>query len=140
MARRVLWLSVLAGLAVFGACVGALALLRLGVPFPLAALGLALLAGTALYMLLHAWLARPMAELADLREGAAAARTIRARLAELEADASGLRHALHGALHPARPAADHLLAHGDPAVRRAGEAVAEAVGRADSLLSQTGRG
>lgn len=134
MARRVLWLAVLAGLGVFGACCAAPALLRLGVPSPLPALGLAVLAGAALYLVLRAWLARPMAELADLRDGSAAVQASRARLARLEAEAAGLHGELHGALLPLQSAADRLLAHEDPAVRRAAQAVAEAVGRADALL------
>lgn len=139
MARRVTWLSVLAALAVFGACFAALALLRVGVPFLVSALGLSLLAGAALYAVLHTWLAQPMAELANLRDRAGAAGADRARLAELEANESSLRHDLRGVLSPALLMADRLVAHEDPGVRRAGETVVKSIERATALLSATRR-
>lgn len=140
MARRIRWLGVLAALAVFGACVAVPVLVRLGVPFLLAAAGLGLLAGAALHALLHTWLARPMAELADLRDRAGAEGANRARLAELEADASSLRHDLRGALSPALLTAERLLAHQDPGVRRAGEILVQSVERATDLLAADPRG
>ncbi len=48
-----------------------------------------------------------------------------ARLAELEATTSSLRHDLFGMLAPALLVADRLLAHADPKVVRAGETVRE---------------
>lgn len=59
-----------------------------------------------------------------------------ARLGELEAAISALRHDLRGVLSPALLVADRLLAHSDPKVARAGETVVKAVRRAEERLQQ----
>lgn len=60
-----------------------------------------------------------------------------ARLAELEATTSSLRHDLFGMLAPALLVADRLLAHADPKVVRAGETVVKAVKRVEERLVAT---
>jgi len=60
-----------------------------------------------------------------------------ARLAELEATTSSLRHDLRGMLAPALLVADRLLAHSDPKVVRAGETVVKAINRAEERLVAT---
>lgn len=60
-----------------------------------------------------------------------------ARLAELEAMTSLLRHDLRGMLAPALIVVDRLLAHSDPKVVRAGETVVKAIERAEQRLSAT---
>jgi len=60
-----------------------------------------------------------------------------ARLAELEATTSTLRHDLRGMLAPALLVIDRLLAHSDPKVVRAGETVMKAIRRAEERLVAT---
>ena len=60
-----------------------------------------------------------------------------ARLLELEAMMSALRHDLRGMLAPALLVVDRLLAHSDPKVVKAGETVAKAIERADQRLVAT---
>lgn len=60
-----------------------------------------------------------------------------ARLAELEATTSRLRHDLRGVLAPALLVVDRLLAHSDPKVVRAGETVVKAIRRAEERLVAT---
>ena len=60
LARFVVVLSVVAVAAVFGACSLVLALLGLGVPFLLAALGVSALAGLALYATLRDRVLQPL--------------------------------------------------------------------------------
>jgi len=60
-----------------------------------------------------------------------------ARLAELEATMSVLRHDLRGMLTPALLVVDLLLAHPDPKVVKAGETVVKAVMRAEERLVAT---
>ena len=60
-----------------------------------------------------------------------------ARLAELEATTSTLRHDLRGMLAPALLVVDRLLAHSDPKVVKAGETVVKAVKRAEERLVAT---
>ncbi len=57
-----------------------------------------------------------------------------ARLAELEATTSVLRHDLRGILAPALLVVDRLLAHSDPKVAKAGETVLKAITRAEERL------
>jgi hypothetical protein len=57
-----------------------------------------------------------------------------ARLAEVEARASSLRHDLRGILSPALMVTDRLLNNPDPAVQRAGQAVVRTVERATDLI------
>lgn len=60
-----------------------------------------------------------------------------ARLAELEATTSTLRHDLRGMLAPALLVVDRLLAHSDPKVVKAGETVVKAIKRAEERLVAT---
>lgn len=60
-----------------------------------------------------------------------------ARLADLEATMSVLRHDLRGMLAPALLVVDVLLAHSDPKVVKAGETVEKAVMRAETRLVAT---
>ena len=60
-----------------------------------------------------------------------------ARLAELEAATSMLRHDLRGMLAPALLVVDRLLAHSDPKVAKAGETVLKAIGRVEERLVAT---
>jgi len=60
-----------------------------------------------------------------------------ARLAELEATTSSLRHDLFGLLAPALLVADRLLAHTDSKVVKAGETVVKAIKRAEERLGAT---
>lgn len=60
-----------------------------------------------------------------------------ARLAELEAATSVLRHDLRGMLAPALLVVDRLLAHSDPKVAKAGETVLKAIGRVEERLVAT---
>lgn len=60
-----------------------------------------------------------------------------ARLAELEATTSRLRHDLRGVLAPALLVVDRLLAHSDPKVVKAGETVVKAIKRAEERLVAT---
>lgn len=60
-----------------------------------------------------------------------------ARLAELEATMSALRHDLRGMLAPAFLVVDRLLAHSDPNVVKAGKTVVEAIKRAEERLVAT---
>ncbi len=60
-----------------------------------------------------------------------------ARLADLEATMSVLRHDLRGMLAPALLVVDMLLAHSDPKVVKAGETVEKAVMRAETRLVAT---
>ncbi len=60
-----------------------------------------------------------------------------ARLVELEATVSGLRHDLRGMLAPALIVVDRLLAHSDPKVVKAGETVVKAIERAEQRLAAT---
>ena len=57
----------------------------------------------------------------------------------LLAAAAALRHNLRGALSPALMMADRLIAHGDPAVQRAGEIVVRSIDRATALITATKR-
>jgi hypothetical protein len=50
---------------------------------------------------------------------------------------SRLRHDLNGILSPTLLTADHLLAHEDPTVRRAGEIMVKTVERASARLAET---
>ncbi len=60
-----------------------------------------------------------------------------ARLAELEATTSTLRHDLRGMLAPALIVIDRLLEHADPKVVKAGETVVQAIKRAEERLVAT---
>ncbi len=60
-----------------------------------------------------------------------------ARLADLEATTSVLRHDLRGMLAPALLVVDRLLAYPDPKVVKAGETVLKAITRAEERLVAT---
>lgn len=60
-----------------------------------------------------------------------------ARLTELEATMSALRHDLRGMLAPAFLVVDRLLAHSDPKVVKAGQTVVKAIERAEQRLVAT---
>lgn len=147
MARIVLYLSLLgAGLA-FGAASATLALMGLGVPMLLGAVGAAAAAGLVLNATLRTALARPIAAMraeADRAEadraGAAATSATAAHLADIEARAATLRHDLRGVLSPALMVTDRLLSHEDPGVQRAGQAVVRSVQRATDLIQASRSG
>jgi hypothetical protein len=61
------------------------------------------------------------------------------RLQALEAKTSSLRHDLRGILSPALLIAERLLAHEDPAIRRAGDVMMKTVERATDRLAETKR-
>ena len=117
-------IAIAAGAAAFGAANAVLAAMALGVPFLVAALGAAVLAGLVVY----AVAARTTPDPASLR-----------LLQDLEVRTAALRHDLRGALSPALMVADRLLNNADPAVRRAGEAVVRSVDRATALLDGSKR-
>jgi len=60
-----------------------------------------------------------------------------ARLVDLEATMSVLRHDLRGMLAPALLVVDRLIAYPDPKVVKAGEAVLKAITRAEARLVAT---
>ncbi len=60
-----------------------------------------------------------------------------ARLTDLEATTSRLRHDLRGMLAPALLVVDRLLAHSDPKVVKAGETVLKSIKRAEERLVAT---
>jgi len=156
MARIVLYLSLLgAGLA-FGAASATLALMGLGVPMLLGAVGAAAAAGLVLNATLRTALARPIAAMraeadraeADRAEAdragaaatSAATSATAAHLADIEARAATLRHDLRGVLSPALMVTDRLLSHEDPGVQRAGQAVVRSVQRATDLIQASRSG
>lgn len=137
MERFALWLSVLAVAAVFGACSAVLALMGVGVPFVLAALGVSVVAGGGLYLVLQARALRqreapleacPPEPPADDRDQVLAV--------QLNAATASLRHDLRGALSPALLMADRLTTNPDPAVQRAGEVVVRSIDRATALIAR----
>lgn len=133
MERFALWLSVLAVAAVFGACSAVLALMGVGVPFVLAALGVSVAAGGALYLVLQAWAVRqrearpPEPPPGDLDKALAG---------QLDAATATLRHDLRGALSPALLMADRLTTNPDPPVQRAGEVIVRSIDRATALIAR----
>lgn len=146
MARIVLYLSLLgAGLA-FGAASATLALMGLGVPMLLGAVGAAAAAGLVLNATLRTALARPIAAMRAEADRAGAAATsaatsaTAAHLADIEARAATLRHDLRGVLSPALMVTDRLLSHEDPGVQRAGQAVVRSVQRATDLIQASRSG
>ena len=139
MARLAFGLAALAAVGTFGAIGLALAVVGLGVPYLAATAGVALLAGVAAFVVLHALVVRPLAPLGSETPGVlgrdAAQRF--ARLTALEATTSSLRHDIRGLLSPALLVCDRLLAHSDPKVVRAGETVVRAITRATERLVAT---
>lgn len=76
-------------------------------------------------------------ELAAMQQELRAALSRNARLAALGTTLAKVSHDLRGILSPALLAADRLLFHSEPAVRRAGEIVVATVERAAALVSET---
>ena len=114
----------LAGAAsAFGASGAVLALMGVGAPFLLAALGASAWVGLVLCGLMPAATTAP--------EHAAA----QARIDAIEASAASLRHDLRGALSPALILSDRLVASSDPATRKAGEAVVRSIEQASALIA-----
>lgn len=107
----------------FGASGAVLALMGVGAPFLVAALGASACAGLVLYGLMPAAATAP---------GPGAAQ---ARIEEIEARTARLRHDLRGALSPALILADRLAVSTDPAVRKAGEAVIRSIEHASALIT-----
>ena len=143
MARIILQLSLIgAGLA-FGAACATLALMGLGVPMLLAAVGAAAAAGLVLNATLRTALGRLAAALRSETEATradAAMSAPAAQLADVEARAATLRHDLRGVLSPALMVTDRLLSHEDPGVQRAGQAVVRSVQRATDLIQASKSG
>ena len=107
----------------FGATGLVLALMGVGAPFLLAALGASVCVGLVLYGLMPAAITPP---------GHAAAQ---ARIDAVEAGVASLRHDLRGALSPALILSDRLVASTDPAIRKAGEAVVRSIEQASALIA-----
>ena len=130
-------LSILAAAAAFGAVGAALAMWGAGLPFLLAALVAAALAGLVQYAALRtrpptmAPVSTPAPTAAEPDPQAA----MRAKLDEYRAHTAMLRHDLRGVLSPALMMSDRLLNHADPAVQRAGGAVVRSIERATALLA-----
>lgn len=108
----------------FGASGVVLALMGIGAPFLVAALGASVCAGLLLYGVMP-------------RPGPAALSyaSVQARIDAIEARASSLRHDLRGALSPALIVSDRLAVSADPSVRKAGEAVIRSIERASALIT-----
>ncbi len=105
------------------------------------ALVAAVAAGVAMQLGLGSFVVRPLRDQeASLRERVRLAEQAQARLAELEASTSSLRHDLRGILSPSLMLADRLLDHADPKVRRVGEVMVQTVERCSERLRQTRAG
>ena len=116
IARRVL-IPLVGAASAFGASGAVLALMGAGAPFLLAALVSSACAGLVLYGLMPAAIAA------------------QAHIDAIEARASSFRHDLRGALSPALIVSDRLIAHADPAIRRAGETVVRSIEQASALIA-----
>ena len=102
------------------------------------ALVAAVAAGVVMQLGLGSFVVRPLRDQeASLGERARLAEQAQARLAELEANTSSLRHDLRGILSPSLMLADRLLDHADPKVRRVGEVMVQTVDRCSERLGQT---
>ena len=105
------------------------------------ALVAAVAGGMVVQLGLVAFVVRPLRDQeAALRERLRLAEQAQARLAELEAVTSSLRHDLRGILSPSLMMADRLLDHTDPKIRRVGEVVVQTVERCSERLAQTRAG
>ena len=107
----------------FGASGAVLALMGVGAPFLLAALGVSACVGLVLHGLMPTAAKPP---------GHAAAQ---ARIDAIEAGVASLRHDLRGALSPALILSARLVASPDPAIRKAGEAVVRSIEQASALIA-----
>jgi len=108
----------------FGTSGAVLALMGIGAPFLLAALGVSACAG----LLLYGVMPRP-------GPTALSYAAIQARVDAIEAQTASLRHDLRGVLSPALIVSDRLAVSADPAVRKAGEAVIRSIERASALIA-----
>jgi len=122
--------SIIAAAAAFGAIGAVLALLGVGVPFLLAALG----ASACVGMLIYGVMPRAAPTAPD-HVVAAQVRAAQARIDAIELQTAALRHDLRGALSPALIMSDRLVDSADPAIRRAGEAVVRSIEQAATLLA-----
>lgn len=123
-------ISLIGAASAFGATGAVLALLGLGVPFLLAALGGSACVGLILFSAVprDAPTAPDSAAIAQVRAA-------QARIDAIEQQIAGLRHDLRGALSPALIMSDRLVDSADPAIRRAGEAVVRSIEKAAALLA-----
>lgn len=108
----------------FGTSGAVLALMGIGAPFLLAALGVSACAG----LLLYGVMPRP-------GPTALSYAAMQARVDASETQAASLRHDLRGALSPALIVSDRLAVSADPAMRKAGEAVIRSIERASALIA-----
>ena len=118
-------LAILAAVLSFGATGIAVAATGLGLSFVLGATIAAVAAGVVMYAALRA---QPPPDRGPER-------ALNARLDSYKAATGALRHDLRGVLSPALMMSDRLLAHQDPAVQRAGQAVVRSVERATTILA-----
>ena len=88
-------------------------------------------------LVMAAFITRERRAAVTLRAQLAEAGSSQAKLAELRAHLSGLRHDVRGILSPALLVADKLLAHAEPGVRRAGEVMVRTVDRTTGRLGET---
>jgi len=123
-------ISLIGAASAFGATGAVLALLGIGVPFLLAALGASACVGFVLYGAMP----QPAPATPDLIAAA------QARIDALERKTAGLRHDLRGALSPALIMSERLVDSADPAIRRAGEVVGRSIERAAALLAASKAG
>ena len=130
-------LSILAAAAAFGAVGAALAMWGAGLPFLLAALVAAALAGLVQYAALRTRPPAPVPTPTPAPAEPDPQAAMRAKLDEYRAHTAMLRHDLRGVLSPALMMSDRLLNHADPAVQRAGAAVVRSIERATELLASS---
>ena len=138
MARHCLLLSVATAIVVL---IGVELAMRAPGQADAVALVAAVAAGVVMQLGLAAFVVRPLRDQeASLRERVRLAEQTQARLAELEANTSSLRHDLRGILSPSLMLADRLLDNADPKVRRVGEVMIQTVDRCSERLKQTRAG
>ena len=138
MARHCLLLSVATAIVVL---IGVELAMRAPGQADAVALVAAVAAGVVMHLGLAAFVVRPLRDQeASLRERVRLAEQTQARLAELEANTSSLRHDLRGILSPSLMLADRLLDNADPKVRRVGEVMIQTVDRCSERLKQTRAG
>lgn len=124
MVSRNMLIPLIGAGSAFGASGAVLALMGIGAPFLMAALGVSACAG----LLLYGVMPRP-------GPTALSYAAMEAHVDTVEAHAASLRHDLRGALSPALIASDRLAVSADPAVRKAGEAVIQSIERASALIA-----
>ncbi len=138
MARHCLLLSVATAIVVL---IGVELAMRAPGQADAVALVAAVAAGVVMQLGLASFVVRPLRDQeASLRERVRLAEQAQARLTELEASTSSLRHDLRGILSPSLMLADRLLDNADPKVRRVGEVMIQTVDRCSERLGQTRAG